>query len=82
MPEEINRVLTDRLSDILLTHSPEAETNLQSMASTSRVRYVGNTMIDSLRRFEAKARAQAVWQSHGVEQGGMSRHPPPAVERR
>ena len=28
MPEEINRVLTDRLSDVLLTHSPEAEENL------------------------------------------------------
>ena len=28
MPEEINRVLTDRLSDLLLTHSPEAEENL------------------------------------------------------
>ena len=53
-----------------LTHSPEAETNLQVEGiDVSRVRYVGNTMIDSLRRFEAKARAQAVWQSHGVEQG-------------
>jgi UDP-N-acetylglucosamine 2-epimerase (non-hydrolysing) len=70
MPEEINRVLTDRLSDILLTHSPEAETNLQAEGiDVSRVRYVGNTMIDSLRRFEAKARALAVWQSHGVERG-------------
>jgi UDP-N-acetylglucosamine 2-epimerase (non-hydrolysing) len=29
MPEEINRVLTDRLSDVLLTHSPEAEANLE-----------------------------------------------------
>ena len=62
MPEEINRVLTDRLSDILLTHSPEAETNLQAEGiDVSRVRYVGNTMIDSLRRFEAQgARAGRV----------------------
>ena len=28
MPEEINRVLTDRLSELLLTHSPEAADNL------------------------------------------------------
>ena len=70
MPEEINRVLTDRLSDILLTHSPEATTNLQGEGvDISRVRYVGNTMIDSLRRFEARARARAACRAHGVENG-------------
>jgi UDP-N-acetylglucosamine 2-epimerase (non-hydrolysing) len=70
MPEEINRVLTDRLSDVLLTHSPEAETNLEREGvDTSRVRYVGNTMIDSLRRFEGKARDRATWRTHGVEEG-------------
>jgi UDP-N-acetylglucosamine 2-epimerase (non-hydrolysing) len=70
MPEEINRVLTDRLSDVLLTHSPEAATNLESEGiDPSRVRYVGNTMIDSLRRFEAQARARTVWQSHEVGHG-------------
>ena len=70
MPEEINRVLTDRLSDILLTHSPEATTNLQSEGvDTSRVRYVGNTMIDSLRRYEGRARERAAWRPHGVEHG-------------
>ena len=71
MPEEINRVLTDRLSDLLLTHSPEAEENLRREGvDTGRVRYVGNTMIDSLRRFEAGARERAGWSSHGVEAGG------------
>jgi UDP-N-acetylglucosamine 2-epimerase (non-hydrolysing) len=67
MPEEINRVLTDRLSDVLLTHSPEAEENLaREGVDTSRIRYVGNTMIDSLRRFEASARSRAAWTAHGV----------------
>jgi UDP-N-acetylglucosamine 2-epimerase (non-hydrolysing) len=67
MPEEINRVLTDRLSDLLLTHSPEAEPNLAAEGiDTGRVRYVGNTMIDSLRRFEAKARRRARWRHHGL----------------
>jgi UDP-N-acetylglucosamine 2-epimerase (non-hydrolysing) len=70
MPEEINRVLTDRLSDILLTHSPEATTNLRSEGvDTSRVRYVGNTMIDSLRQYEARARARAAWRPYGVKHG-------------
>ncbi len=70
MPEEINRVLTDRLSDILLTHSPEATTNLESEGvDTSRVRYVGNTMIDSLRRYEGRARERAAWRPYGVEHG-------------
>jgi UDP-N-acetylglucosamine 2-epimerase (non-hydrolysing) len=70
MPEEINRVLTDRLSDLLLTHSPEAETNLaREGVDAGRIRFVGNTMIDSLRRFEATARERAVWARHGVGAG-------------
>jgi UDP-N-acetylglucosamine 2-epimerase (non-hydrolysing) len=67
MPEEVNRVLTDRLSDVLLTTSPEAEENLaREGIDTARVRFVGNTMIDSLRRFERPARKRAVWAQHGV----------------
>ena len=51
MPEEVNRVLTDRMSDVLLTHSPEAEPNLlREGIDPARIHYVGNTMIDSLRR--------------------------------
>jgi len=70
MPEEINRVLTDRVSDLLLTHSPEAANNLaREGIDPARARYVGNTMIDSLRRFEHQARERAVWQRHGVEEG-------------
>jgi UDP-N-acetylglucosamine 2-epimerase (non-hydrolysing) len=67
MPEEVNRVLTDRLSDVLLTTSPEAEENLaREGIDTARVRFVGNTMIDSLRRFERPARKRAVWAQHDV----------------
>jgi len=62
MPEEINRVLTDRLSDVLLTHSPEALDNLVAEGIDARsVHYVGNTMIDSLRRCEKRARARAAF---------------------
>ena len=67
MPEEINRVLTDRLSEVLLTHSPEALDNLLSEGiDPARVHYVGNTMIDSLRRCEKRARARAVHADFGL----------------
>ena len=49
MPEEINRVLTDRISDLLLTPSPDAEENLLAEGvAKERIRFVGNVMIDSL----------------------------------
>jgi UDP-N-acetylglucosamine 2-epimerase (non-hydrolysing) len=67
MPEEINRVLTDRLSDVLLTHSPEALENLMSEGlDARRVYYVGNTMIDSLRRSEKRARTRAAHRDLGL----------------
>jgi UDP-N-acetylglucosamine 2-epimerase (non-hydrolysing) len=49
MPEEVNRVLTDRLSDLLLTPSEDAEGNLVVEGiDMSRVKFVGNVMIDTL----------------------------------
>ena len=69
MPEEVNRVLTDRLSDVLLAHSPEAVENLQAEGiCPGRVYNVGNTMIDSLRRCEKQARDLQVWSTVGMEE--------------
>ena len=49
MPEEVNRVLVDQISDLLLTHSPEALPNLTAEGiAPERVVMVGNTMIDAL----------------------------------
>ena len=49
MPEEINRVLTDQLSDLLFTTEREAEENLQREAvDLKNVHFVGNVMIDTL----------------------------------
>ena len=49
MPEEVNRVLTDHLSALLLTTLPSADTNLErEHLPEERVRRVGNTMIDTL----------------------------------
>ena len=67
MPEEVNRVLTDRLADVLLAHSPEAVENLEAEGiSRGRVYNVGNTMIDSLRRCEKRARELQAWTAVGV----------------
>src|SRR6185295_949874 len=49
MPEEINRVLTDQLADLLLTPSHDADVNLMAEGvPKGRIRFVGNVMIDSL----------------------------------
>ena len=70
MPEEINRVLTDRMADLLFTHSPEAATNLAAEGiDRRRVRFVGNTMIDTLRRLEGRAEARRPWEAAGLERG-------------
>lgn len=56
MPEEINRVLTDQIADILYTTEAGAAVNLEREGITGdRVAFVGNVMIDSLRANLAKA---------------------------
>ncbi len=53
MPEEINRVLTDQISDLLFLSSPEAEDNLfKEGKDKNQIHFVGNTMIDSLICFQ------------------------------
>ena len=49
MPEEVNRVVTDRLADYLLTPSRDADVNLaREGVAPERIFFVGNVMIDSL----------------------------------
>ena len=51
MPEEINRVLTDQISDLLFTTERSGRENLlREGIAESRIRFVGNVMIDTLRR--------------------------------
>ena len=51
MPEEINRVLTDQISDLLFTTERSALANLQREGiAAERVQFVGNVMIDTLHR--------------------------------
>jgi UDP-N-acetylglucosamine 2-epimerase (non-hydrolysing) len=68
MPEEINRVLTDRVSTLLFTHSPEAEANLAAEGiPPDRMHYVGNTMIDSLMRTLPRATERAAWEEFALK---------------
>ena len=49
MPEEINRIVTDRLSDVLFTPSEDGDANLlREGVAKERIHFVGNVMIDSL----------------------------------
>src|SRR5207253_4800177 len=59
MPEEINRVLTDRLSDLLFTPSRDAGENLRAEGiPDERIQFVGNIMIDSLVALLPEARGR------------------------
>lgn len=56
MPEEINRLVTDRLSDLLLTPDKLSNRNLlDEGVAKSKIKFVGNIMIDTLERERAKA---------------------------
>src|SRR5215210_4931037 len=58
MPEEINRVLTDQIADLLYTTERTAHDNLaREGVDPSRMRFVGNVMIDSLLANRELARA-------------------------
>jgi len=49
MPEEINRVLTDQISDLLFTTEPDGESNLlREGVGSEKIHFVGNVMIDTL----------------------------------
>ena len=60
MPEEINRILTDQISELLFITSPEAETNLNNEGVSNNIHFVGNTMIDSLVAFTDRFDASAI----------------------
>jgi UDP-N-acetylglucosamine 2-epimerase (non-hydrolysing) len=68
MPEEINRVLTDQISDLLFIHSPEARRNLASEGvAADRVHAVGNTMIDTLVAMRTR-----IAEAHAAQRRGLS----------
>jgi UDP-N-acetylglucosamine 2-epimerase (non-hydrolysing) len=73
MPEEINRVLTDRISDWLFVTEPSAIDNLRSEGvDPIRIHFVGNVMIDTLLACRDRARALQVSNSLGLTTRGYA----------
>src|SRR5687767_2206780 len=70
MPEEVNRLVTDVLADVLWTPSPDADENLLAEGiPASRITRVGNIMIDSLVTALPRIREERVAESMGLEPG-------------
>jgi len=68
MPEEVNRIVTDALADLLLTPSPDADENLRREGiPDSKIRRVGNVMIDTLVANLPKARFNALSAKLGLK---------------
>jgi UDP-N-acetylglucosamine 2-epimerase (non-hydrolysing) len=70
MPEEINRVVTDAVSETLFTHSPEARVHLLAEGRDEHhIHEVGNTMIDTLVTMRARIDALDAPARHGLVSG-------------
>jgi len=70
MPEELNRILTDQLADLLFTPSADADEHLRHEGiPAARIRRVGNIMIDALRQNLPFARQKATCQRLGLTPG-------------
>jgi len=68
MPEEINRILTDQISDLLFVSEDSGMRNLRVEGiSCERAYLVGNTMIDSLREHEAQAESSLILRQYQLE---------------
>lgn len=86
MPEEINRILTDSISEILLTPSPDGDDNLTKEGIDSRkIFFVGNAMIDSLKKHEIEAENSNVLEKFALEKknfGLITLHRPSNVDNK
>lgn len=84
MPEEINRVLTDQISDLLFTTEAGAEANLRREGiDPAKVHFVGNVMIDTLMAHRERAIARDVPRQLGLarrEYGLLTLHRPSNVD--
>ncbi|GJL64175.1 MAG: UDP-N-acetylglucosamine 2-epimerase (non-hydrolyzing) [Nitrospirales bacterium] len=90
MPEEVNRVLTDVVSDFLFTTERSAEKNLKKEGiPKDKVHFVGNTMVDSLLKHRKKSQESAILERLGLshddkgvprEYGVMTLHRPSNVD--
>jgi UDP-N-acetylglucosamine 2-epimerase (non-hydrolysing) len=71
MPEEINRILTDHLADLLFTPSSDGDENLlQEGITPEKIHLVGNVMIDSLARMLPGIHRSLILEEVGLSAGG------------
>ncbi|MEL7834370.1 non-hydrolyzing UDP-N-acetylglucosamine 2-epimerase [Fodinibius sp. Rm-B-1B1-1] len=86
MPEEINRVLTDEISDLLFITEESGMRNLCGNGKTDdQLHFVGNTMIDTMVAFEDKIKASPILEKLGLERRRfvlMTMHRPATVDYR
>jgi UDP-N-acetylglucosamine 2-epimerase (non-hydrolysing) len=86
MPEEINRLLTDQIADLLFTPSHDADENLLAEGiPRERIRFVGNVMIDSLQKNLNVARALPTREQlrlSGIDYALLTLHRPSNVDMR
>jgi UDP-N-acetylglucosamine 2-epimerase (non-hydrolysing) len=70
MPEEINRIVTDQLADVLFTPSPDANANLlREGIADEKIHFVGNVMIDTLQGMLPAARQRPVFERLNLAPG-------------
>jgi UDP-N-acetylglucosamine 2-epimerase (non-hydrolysing) len=86
MPEEINRLLTDQIADLLFTPSRDADDNLRAEGiPEERIRFVGNIMIDSLFKQLARSKESTIRDRLGVsdkDYAVLTLHRPANVDER
>ena len=69
MPEEINRIVTDSITDFFFTTSDVANLNLKNAGiSDDKIFFVGNTMIDTLLKQRVRFRKPVIWDSLGLKE--------------
>lgn len=73
MPEELNRLLTDVISDVLFVSEPSGLENLKNEGiDESKIHYVGNVMIDTLEHNRSKAEKSDILEKLGLDSGGYA----------
>jgi len=73
MPEELNRIVTDHLSDLLLTSEASGNANLRREGiPDEKIRFIGNCMVDSLRKHCDAATSRRPWEDFGLQSGAYA----------
>jgi UDP-N-acetylglucosamine 2-epimerase (non-hydrolysing) len=85
MPEEVNRLVTDAITDYFFTTSEVANQNLRtSGVSEDQIFFVGNTMIDTLLKQMPRFRKPAIWEQTNLQAGNyfvLTLHRPANVDQ-